>query len=216
MEESAVRKRYISANEYLEDIWRLAARVRAGGWRPDIIIALWRGGAPVGIAVHEYLKATGWDIEHIPLKCGSYSGIGRNTANVAFTHGEAVFGMLHPGMKALVIDDVFDTGKTAVAVKTRVEAAGAAFRIACVYFKPLKNTTSITPDYFARDVSSEWIVFPHEIVGLSPDEIHEKSPALAEIMGGTSFCSSLPLPPNPQLPTPNCYLPTANYFRPPH
>ena len=179
---AATRKRYLSANEYLDDIWRLSALIRASDWRPDIIIALWRGGAPVGVAVHEYLKATGWDILHIPLKCGSYSAIGCNDSDVAFTHGDAIFSMLRPGMKALVIDDVFDTGKTAAAVKARVEATGAEFRIACTYFKPLKNTTSITPDYFTKDVTSDWIVFPHEIDGLSPDEIKTKSPLLAQLM----------------------------------
>lgn len=178
-----MQKRYISANEYLDDTWKLASMVRNSGWRPDILIALWRGGAPVGIAVHEYLKATGWDLQHIPLKSVSYSGIGRNDDGVVFTHGDVVFGMLRKGDKVLVVDDVFDTGKTAAAVKEKIEAAGAEFRIACVYFKPLKNTTSIAPDYFTRDVSNDWIVFPHEIEGLTPDEVREKSPYLADLVG---------------------------------
>lgn len=177
-----MKKKYISANEYLEDSWRLAATIRASGWRPDILIALWRGGAPVGLAVHEYLKAAGWNIEHVPLKCGSYSGIGQNSSDVAFTHGDAVFGMLRKGDNVLVVDDVFDTGRTAVAVKQKVEAAGAHFRIACVYFKPSRNTTSTKPDYCAKDLGDDWIVFPHEIDGLAPDEILEKSPCLASLL----------------------------------
>ena len=177
-----MQKRYISANEYLNDTWKLAAMIRGGDWRPDIIIALWRGGAPVGISVHEFLKSTGWDMQHIPLKTVSYSGIGRNDGGVVFTHGDLVFGMLRKGDRVLVVDDVFDTGKTAAAVKERVEATGAEFRIACVYFKPLKNTTAITPDYFTRDVSNDWIVFPHEIEGLTSHEIREKSPYLAGLI----------------------------------
>ena len=61
-------KKYLSNNEYLEDTWALAAQIRNSGWRPDILIALWRGGAPVGVAVHEFFKATGWQVQHIPLK----------------------------------------------------------------------------------------------------------------------------------------------------
>ena len=40
-----IQKRYLSANDYLHDTWKLAASVRASGWKPDILIALWRGGA---------------------------------------------------------------------------------------------------------------------------------------------------------------------------
>ena len=82
----------------------------------------------------------------------------------------------------LVVDDVFDTGKTALAIKERVEATGAEFRIACVYWKPEKNITNIKPDYFVKDVGNEWIVFPHEIEGLSTLEENEKDPKLAKLL----------------------------------
>ena len=107
-------KTYLSADEFLRDTWRLAAAVRRSGWRPDVMVALWRGGAPVGVAVHEYLKCAGWSVRHIPLKCASYTGIGENEGEVVFTLGEEVFGMLRPGERVLVVDDVFDTGKTGV------------------------------------------------------------------------------------------------------
>lgn len=177
-----MQKHYLSANEYQADEWALAAKVRSSGWKPDILIALWRGGAPVGIAVHEFFKVTGWNVQHIPLKAVSYTGIGENPGNVVFTLGDMVFGMLHPGDKVLVVDDVFDTGKTAAAVKERIEATGAEMRMACVYWKPEKNITSTTPDYFVRDAGLEWLVFPHEIEGLAADEILQKDPALAKLI----------------------------------
>ena len=175
-------KRYLSANEYHADSWRLAAEVRASGWRPDVLIALWRGGAPVGISVHEFLKVTGWSVRHLPLKCSSYTGIGENQGGVEFAMGDAVFESIRPGDRVLVVDDVFDTGKTAAAMKKRLDAAGAEMRMACVYWKPLKNTTDLKPDYFVRDLGLEWIVFPHELEGLSDAEIAEKDPELAKLI----------------------------------
>lgn len=172
-------KVYLSANAYLEDTWRLAEIVRAGEWRPTVLLALWRGGAPVGVALHEYLSVTGWPLRHLPLKCASYTGIGENGGEIVFTHGELVFGQLRPGERVLVVDDVFDTGRTAAAVKAKIEATGAEMRLACVYWKPEKNTTDLKPDYFSRDVGSEWIVFPHEIDGLTQAEIRQKDPFLA-------------------------------------
>lgn len=177
-----VRKKFLSADEFLRDSWRLAARVKAAGWKPDLLLALWRGGAAVGVAVHEFLKATGWDVRHMPLKCASYTGIGENAGEVAFTLGDEIFGRLRKGEKVLVVDDVFDTGKTAAAVKAHVAAKGAEMRMACVYWKPEQNRTALKPDYFVQDVGGDWLVFPHEIEGLSPAELREKDPALAELM----------------------------------
>lgn len=179
-------RRYLSADEFLRDSWRLATSVRESGWRPDVLVALWRGGASVGIALHEFFKATGWDVRHIPLKCGSYTGIGENSGDVVFTHGDFVFGMLRKGEKVLVVDDVFDTGKTAKAVKERIAATGAEMRLACVYWKSAKNATDMKPDYFLKDVGLQWIVFPHELEGLTEDELAAKDALLVELMRGTS------------------------------
>ena len=55
-------------------------------------------------------------------------------------------------------------------------------KMACVYWKPQKNITSIKPDYFVKDVGLDWIVFPHEIEGLTKDEIAIKDPILASLL----------------------------------
>ncbi|MGQ3180018.1 MAG: hypoxanthine phosphoribosyltransferase, partial [Blastomonas fulva] len=44
-------KLYISANSLLEDSYRLAMQVIDSGYQPTHIVGIWRGGAPVGIAV---------------------------------------------------------------------------------------------------------------------------------------------------------------------
>ena len=176
-------RRYVSANAYLRDIWSLAAAVRRSSWRPDLLLALWRGGAPVGVALHEFFRVSGWsEVQHIPLKCASYAGMGVSRGVVAFTHGDIVFGMMRRGDRVLVVDDVFDTGTTAAAVKERLDRIGAEMRLACVYWKPEKNVTALKPDYFVRDTGRDWIVFPHEIEGLSPEEIAVKDPFLAGLI----------------------------------
>ena len=176
------KKHYIDATEYLHDSWRLAAMIRRSGWRPDYLVGLWRGGAPVAVAIHEFLMVTGWSVQHVPLKCASYTGIGENAGEVVFTHGDMVFGTFRNGDRVLVIDDVFDTGKTAAAVKGKMDSIGAEMRLACVYWKPEKNMTSLKPDFYVKDVGQDWIVFPHEIDGLGADEIMEKDPILADLL----------------------------------
>ena len=53
-------------------------------------------------------------------------------------------------------------------------------RIACPYYKPQNNKTDIVPDYFVHE-SAEWLVFPHEISGLTPDEIINGKTDLANV-----------------------------------
>ena len=178
-------KTYLDVREYLHDQWRLAAEIRKGGWRPDWLVGLWRGGAPAAIAVHEFLKVAGWSVRHVPLKCASYDGIGRNDGEVGFTLGDEVFGMFAAGERVLFVDDVFDTGKTAAAIAARMSSSAAEYRLACVYWKPDKNQTALRPDFFAKDIGDEWLVFPHEIEGLSPAEVREKSPLLADLLQGS-------------------------------
>ena len=90
--------------------------------------------------------------------------------------------MALPGTKVLVVDDVFDTGRTAAAVHERLAALGCDMRMACVYWKPEKNKTNLKPDYYVKNVGNDWIVFPHEIEGLTPAEREEKDPVLAALM----------------------------------
>ena len=174
-------KSYLDPREYLRDTWRLARMVMDSGWQPDVLIALWRGGAAPGVAVHEFYAYHGIRLRHMPVKCSSYTGIEENEGKVEFSCADETFSRLAPGTKVLVVDDVFDTGKTAVAIKAKMEALGVEMRLACVYWKPGKNTSDLSPDYCAKKLDDSWIVFPHEMEGLTVEEIAKKDAVLAEI-----------------------------------
>ena len=173
-------KYYLDAQDFLRDIWRLARQVMDSTWQPDYLIGLWRGGAEVGVAVHEFLKAHGISPRHMPVKCFSYTGIDQSDAEVKFEYADPVFDDMQKGTKVLVLDDVFDSGRTFAAVRAKLEARGCETRMGCVYWKPGKNVTPFTPDYHVRTLD-RWIVFPHEIEGLTPEEIRQKDPLLAEL-----------------------------------
>jgi hypothetical protein len=48
-------------------------------------------------------------------------------------------------------------------------------RIATVYFKPARNKTQLKPDFYIR-ATDEWLVFPHELKGLTREEILAHKP----------------------------------------
>ena len=57
-------KLFISAESLLKDSFKLASKVLSSGYRPTFIIALWRGGAPIGIAVQEFLAVHGIETDN--------------------------------------------------------------------------------------------------------------------------------------------------------
>ncbi|MEI7900802.1 MAG: phosphoribosyltransferase family protein [bacterium] len=174
-------KKYIAANDYIRDSFRLARMILDSGWIPEDLIALWRGGAPVGVTVHEFLYYHGLRPRHRVLKCQSYTGIQTRNREVVFENAEDIFRSVVPGSRVLVIDDVFDTGNTARAVFDRLAPFGAEIKLAAVYWKPNQNQTAFKPDFYLRE-TDDWIVFPHELDGLTPDEVKLKDPAIYDLL----------------------------------
>jgi hypoxanthine phosphoribosyltransferase len=64
-------KNFIQAQELLEDSFKLAWQVYESGFRPDYIVGVWRGGAPIGIAVQEFLDVLGVKSDHIAIRTSS-------------------------------------------------------------------------------------------------------------------------------------------------
>ena len=88
--------------------------------------------------------------------------------------------------KLLIVDDVFDSGRSVDALIKQINKLMRLnmpkdIRIACPWYKPQNNTTDIVPDYYVNE-SDEWLVFPHEIAGLSEEEIREGKGELADVM----------------------------------
>ena len=54
-------------------------------------------------------------------------------------------------------------------------------RIAVPFYKPTRNQTDIVPDYYEYE-TTEWLVFPHELDALTPDELRAARPQVADII----------------------------------
>lgn len=173
-------KLYLSGNDVLLDSFRLARMIRLSGWLPDVMVVLWRGGAPVGITVHEYFVYKGLPCEHTVIKCASYEGL-RQGPRLDIGISEEMLAPVSAGRRVVIIDDVFDTGRTAVRVRDLLVARGADVRIATLYWKPGENLTESHPDYHVHK-TERWVVFPHELDGLTSDEIRRKGAGITAIL----------------------------------
>ena len=182
-----MEKTVLSAQDLLEDSVELGIQILESGFEPTMIIAIWRGGTPVGMAVQEVLSYCGVASDHIAIRTSSYVGVDQRGAVAVHGLNYIIKKICHDD-RVLIVDDVFDTGNTIVAVIDELtrRARGNTpedIRVAVPWFKPTRNETSIVPDYFLRE-TAEWLVFPHELDALTPEELTESRPDIAEIVQG--------------------------------
>jgi hypoxanthine phosphoribosyltransferase len=111
-----MEKIYISANDLLLDSFRLAEKIIDSGFRPDFIIGVWRGGAPVGIAIQEYFEYAGFTTDHLAIRTSSYTGIDQQD-KVVRVHGlDYIIDNVNAEHQVLLVDDVFDSGRSIRAI----------------------------------------------------------------------------------------------------
>jgi hypoxanthine phosphoribosyltransferase len=175
-----MNKVFVSADSLLRDSMELARLIVRSGFRPSFLVAMWRGGTPIGIAVQEVLEYHSIHTDHIAIRTSSYSGIGDEPKAVRAHALDYLVSRLSAEDELLLVDDVFDSGRSLEAVIAELKRRCRRnlpnrIRIATVYYKPARNRSTLVPDYFIRDTDS-WLVFPHEIQGLTREEILEHKP----------------------------------------
>lgn len=173
-------KVFVSAESLLQDSMELAMRIVRSGFRPTFLVALWRGGAPIGIAVQEVLEYHGIVTDHVAIRTSTYTALEERNATVRVHAIDYLVSRLTYEDRLLLIDDVFDSGMSLEAVLVELERRcrrnlPGSIRIATVYYKPARNRTALAPDYFVRE-TDRWLVFPHEIRGLTREEILTHKP----------------------------------------
>ena len=179
-------KQYLSAQQLLEDSFRLGARVIEDGFRPSIMIAIWRGGVPMGIAIQELLTWYGIETDHIAIRTSSYSGIDGHSAQVSIHGLDYLVRKCRDRDRLLIVDDVFDTGLTIdrVIAELRRQARRNTphdIRIAVPYYKPSRNRSEREPDYYLHE-TERWLKYPHSLEGLDIEEIRTNRPELYAII----------------------------------
>jgi uncharacterized protein len=170
-----VSKKFIKPEELRYVSFQLAREILDTDFKPDFMVALWRGGTPVGCYVQEFLKHHGTDTDHIAIRTSAYTGVGQMNREVR-VHGLDYF-VKHANEEnsLLIVDDVYDTGKSIDAVIKHLRKKSRKntphdIRIAIPYFKPNNNKTSRVPEFYIHK-TDDWLVFPHELDSLTKKDI---------------------------------------------
>jgi hypoxanthine phosphoribosyltransferase len=130
---------------------RLAEQVVADGFRPDVVVAIARGGLVPGGAIAYALGTKGVGTMNIEF----YTDIGRTLDDPRVLPPLMDTSDLS-GSCVLVVDDVADSGRTLELVMRMLDGHGADARAAVLYTKP---RSVIRPAYSWRE-TDKWITFP--------------------------------------------------------
>ncbi|MEK6867533.1 MAG: phosphoribosyltransferase family protein [Nanoarchaeota archaeon] len=175
-----VQKLFITPDSLRHDSVAVARQLYDAGYHPNRIIGLWRGGSPIGLYVHEALKVLGVRADYIPVITRGYKeGIDNPLARVVVQGIDSLAGMTRKQDRVLVVDDVWDSGRSIDAFFDVFQAVtGENFpdevRVATVYYKPDiklgRYKSQRKPDYFIHE-TDQWLVFPHEFSDCSSEEL---------------------------------------------
>lgn len=140
----------VTWNQIYEMLLNQAEKIRRQAYKPDIIVAISRGGIVPARILSDLLETSNIEIIQIEF----YSGIAKTICEPLL---KQPLHMLITGQKTLLVDDISDTGRSLQLAKTHLQQQGAAeIKTAALYTK-LQSVSK--PDYTEKQ-TSRWIVFP--------------------------------------------------------
>jgi hypothetical protein len=198
-----VKKEFISYDVIRDNAIKMAYRIYSEGFIPDVIYVSLRGGAYIGNVMSEYFKIVRQEAAHpvfyAAVVARSYAGVNkREQVRIdGWTYSPEY---LRSGDKVLIVDDIYDSGRTINHLAEVILAKGLPrqdVKIAVHDYKVCKyrsDQMAIVPDYWCRKHVIEnpadevWIHYmSHELVGLTETELEthyfSADPELREAFG---------------------------------
>ena len=194
-------KEFLPYDIVRNDALRLAKRILDDGFVPDIIYASLRGGAYMANVISEYLKLAlsgKKPVLYAAVVARSYTDVGEHAAVHidGWTYSPE---HLCAGDKILLVDDVFDSGRTLNCLAQVLLEQGVPRSDIKVVVHDYKRFTfraeqlPVQPDYWCRafDITKpeedRWIHYlSHELVGLSHADLeaqyYQSDPELRAVL----------------------------------
>ena len=124
----------------------------------DVILIITRGGIVLGGILAEAL-----DIRDVLIAAVEFPRSPEISELAWPTFLQFPSDTLLRGRRVLIVDDVWDSGRTINTVRGRVEAAGGLPATCVLHYKPARSRfPDRAPDFFGA-LTDRWIVYPWEI-----------------------------------------------------
>jgi hypoxanthine phosphoribosyltransferase len=194
-------KQFLPYDVVRDNALKLARRIYTDGFIPDVIYVSLRGGAFLGNVISEYFKIIRKNDRptyYAAVVARSYTGVGE-ADQVKIEGWTYSPDYLRTGDKVLLVDDIFDSGRTInylAAIFLEKGIPRQDLKVAVhdyKYFYDKGEQLPIQPDYWCRrhDLSVKdealWIHYlSHELVGLTGEELEKyyyaRDPELRDVL----------------------------------
>ena len=184
-----MKKEFLPYDLIRDNAIKLAHIIYHDGFVPDVIYVSLRGGAYLGNVISEYFKIVnrrGRPVYYAAVVARSYTDVRKSEELIRVEGWTYSPEYLRSGDKILLVDDIFDSGKTINYLAKIILEKGIPrenLKIAVhdyKYFHDKPNQLLIQPDYWCRkfDLSVHdeemWIHYmSHELVGLNHKELED-------------------------------------------
>jgi hypoxanthine phosphoribosyltransferase len=198
-----INKEFMPYDTVRNNALKLAAHIYNDGFLPDVIYVSLRGGAYLGNVISEYFKIVCKDRRPVYYA----AVVARSYTDVAQSERVSIDGWtyspeyLRNGDKVLLVDDIFDSGRTLNYLANVIMEKGIPrgdLKIAVhdyKYFYDLQPQHPVQPDYWCRkhelsvNDATYWVHYlSHELAGLSEAELekyyYSKDPSLRPVLDG--------------------------------
>lgn len=144
-------KRILGWDDITREVDDLVLRI---GSDYDALLVITRGGMVPACLISERLDIRNILVAAVQL----YTGIGTTLDAPIFLQFPS--DTLLNGRKILVVDDVWDSGRTAMCVRQRIQSAGGIPTLAVLHYKPRASRfPDQQPDFYA-EMTDDWLVYP--------------------------------------------------------
>ncbi|WP_126456783.1 phosphoribosyltransferase [Sulfuriflexus mobilis] len=154
--QAAFKVEFVSWGKISNLVHTLANRIHASGYRPDIVVAIARGGYVPARLLCDHLdiyNLTSMRISH--YTSGAEKG---EAARLSMPLNTDI-----RGLRVLLVDDVGDTGNTLQLALEHINALHPAeIKIAVLHHK---HISQVVPDFYAQKIISwRWLTYPWAII----------------------------------------------------
>ena len=181
-----MKKEFLPYDIVRDNALKLAAKIYRKGFIPDVIYVSLRGGAYLGNVLSEYFKVInrkGRPVYYAAVVARSYTDV-QKSGQIKVEGWTYAPEHLRIGDKVLLVDDIFDSGKTINHLAGIILEKGIPredLKVAVhdyKYFYDKPDQLPIQPDFFCRrheqSIYDEetWIHYmSHELIGLNAEEM---------------------------------------------
>jgi uncharacterized protein len=137
-------------NQIYEILLCQAQKIKTQNYKPDLIIAIARGGVVPARILSDLLETPNLSFIQIEFYTNINQTLQEPTLKQTLTTNVT-------GKKILLIDDISDTGKSLKLAKTHLQHQGAIEIKTATLYKKTQSVT--TPDFYEKQTTN-WVVFP--------------------------------------------------------